>query len=67
MRLGCTITLEEKADGWWTASEETSGAVSQGASRSDALDHLDRAIMLVDEGESVPDAVHVPDALWFDE
>lgn len=67
MRTGRTITLEEKGDGWWTATDQESGAVSQGQTRGDALEHLDQAIALVNDDGAAPDAAPVPDSVWFDE
>jgi predicted RNase H-like HicB family nuclease len=41
---GREIRLVENEDGWWTAIDEETGAVSQGPTRGDALANLDEAI-----------------------
>lgn len=41
------ITLTENPDGWWTATDEATGAVSQGPTRTEALANLDDAIELL--------------------
>ena len=46
LKLEPTISLIENDDGWWTARDEETGAVSQGETREDALDNLDEAVAL---------------------
>lgn len=67
MSTGRTITLEQNDDGWWTAIDEQSGAVSQGDTRAAALENLDEAIGLVEDVEANDDSASVPNAPWFDE
>lgn len=53
MSTGREIRLIENPDGWWTARDVETGAVSQWPTRTEALDNLDEAIALV-EGKGHP-------------
>jgi len=44
MSTGRQIRLIENPDGWWTATDVDTGAVSQGETREAALDNLDEAV-----------------------
>ena len=44
MSTGRQIRLIENPDGWWTAKDVDTGAVSQGETRETALDNLDEAV-----------------------
>ncbi|MFB6295681.1 MAG: type II toxin-antitoxin system HicB family antitoxin [Halobacteriales archaeon] len=46
MSTGRQIRLIENPDGWWTAKDVDTGAVSQGETREAALDNLDEAVAL---------------------
>lgn len=58
MSTGRQIRLIENSDGWWTATDVDTGAVSQGETREAALDNLDEAVALHkgETGEPVTDA-----------
>lgn len=42
------IRLTENPDGWWTAYDEETEAVSQGPTREEALENLDEAVKLAE-------------------
>lgn len=46
------ITLTENPDGWWTAYDEETEAVSQGPTREQALENLDEAVRLIEDDEA---------------
>lgn len=46
------ITLTENPDGWWTAYDEETEAVSQGSTREQALENLDEAVRLIEDDEA---------------
>jgi predicted RNase H-like HicB family nuclease len=43
---GRIITLTQADDGWWVAHDEETDVASQGETRQDALDNLDKAVAL---------------------
>jgi predicted RNase H-like HicB family nuclease len=50
MSLGHEIRLVENEDGWWTAIDEATGVASQGPTREAALENLNEAVELHEEG-----------------
>lgn len=46
------ITLRENPDGWWTATDDATGAVSQGETRTEALENLDEAVHLLEDSDA---------------
>lgn len=48
------IRLIENPDGWWTARDIASGAVSQGETQVAALENLEEAVDLVEGGGHTP-------------
>jgi len=59
------ITLDENADGWWTAREREIGVTTQGETREEALANLDEAIegalAALDSDSPAPE----PTVPWF--
>ncbi|MFB6352903.1 MAG: type II toxin-antitoxin system HicB family antitoxin [Halobacteriales archaeon] len=51
---GREIRLIENPDGWWTARDLDSGAVSQGETQSEALENLREAVDLMEGGGHEP-------------
>lgn len=48
------IRLIENPDGWWTARDLETGAVSQGETQNQALENLEEAVALVEGGGHEP-------------
>ena len=68
MSTGREIRLIEEDDGWWSAVDEETNVASQGPTRREALENLDRAIEATEAAETAEDDAPAPepDAPWFE-
>jgi len=66
MSTGREIHLIEEEDGWWSAVDEQTGVASQGPTRIEALENLDKAVELTEEAKRDETAAPEPDAPWFE-
>lgn len=70
MRSGMSASREirlikEDDDGWWSAIDEETGVASQGPTRGDALENLDKRVSTTEAAKNNDMLAPEPDAPWL--